>query len=273
MYPATRRAQTQALAMKVGKRLRVMFSNNNAGIDDSLMGVTDAKFTGHDLGGQWTAYGWNVITMADGHDYDQLARTLKTMEDWDPKDRRPIIVIGKTIKGYWPCASHGKISGSCDQIVGYPSHPYAQKMNSPYFVALAETFEERYGVKFDGIRQGAVADNRERLIQFKTNMDVAMSVLDKHGLGDWLADRLVDIGDTIKDHFQLRVDVTRDPFLDDRLKLQNLPVEPMAVTATNPSSGAEKSVKIALRKAGDVAHARAISEIIKWRELRHGTAP
>ena len=38
--------KTQALALKVGKRLRVMFSENNAGIDDSLIGgVIDSKFT------------------------------------------------------------------------------------------------------------------------------------------------------------------------------------------------------------------------------------
>ncbi len=37
--------KTQALALKVGKRLRVMFSDNNAGIDDSLIGgVIDRKY-------------------------------------------------------------------------------------------------------------------------------------------------------------------------------------------------------------------------------------
>jgi hypothetical protein len=30
--------KTQALALQVGKRLRVMISNNNAGIDDCLIG-------------------------------------------------------------------------------------------------------------------------------------------------------------------------------------------------------------------------------------------
>ena len=39
-----------------------------------------------------------------------------------------------------------------------------------------------------GIRDGAVTDPRERLIQFKTNMDVVMSLLDRDGLGDWVAD-------------------------------------------------------------------------------------
>ena len=47
--------KTQALALKVGKRLRVMFSENNAGIDDSLIGgVIDSKYT-HDFVQQWTS--------------------------------------------------------------------------------------------------------------------------------------------------------------------------------------------------------------------------
>ena len=73
------------------------------------------------------------------------------------------------------------------------------KMNADYFVALASTFEKRYGVEFSGIRQGPVTDTRERLIQFKTNMDVVMSALDTRGIGDWVADRLVEIGDQVKD--------------------------------------------------------------------------
>ena len=257
--------KTQAMALKVGKRLRIMFSLNNAGIDDSLVGgVVDSKFH-YDFVEQWHSYGWNVLTMENGHDYDQIATALKTMEDWDPADRRPIIVIGKTVKGYWPTASNGKIAGSTDQVVGYPSHPYAMKMNSDYFVALAKTFEEKYGVRFQGIRDGAVADTKERLIQFKTNMDIAMSVLEKSGLGDWLVNRIVEIGDQVKDDFTLRIDVTKDPFLDDRLRVKNLP-DNETVRVRNSISGAEKEVKISLfKKAGEVAGARrGISEVIKW---------
>ncbi len=257
--------KTQALALKVGKRLRVMFSENNAGIDDSLIGgVIDSKFH-YDFVEQWKSYGWNVMTMANGHDYDQIVTALKTMEDWDPTDRRPMIVIGKTIKGYWPTARNGKIDGSCDQVVGYPSHPYAMKMNSDYFVALAKTFEEKYGVEFQGIRNRAVTDTKDRLVQFKTNMDVAMSVLEKNGLGDWLANRIVEIGEHVKDDFKLRIDVKKDPFLDERLLVKNLP-DAETVKVKNPISGAEKDVKIALfRKAGEVAGARrGISEVVKW---------
>jgi transketolase len=258
--------KTQAMALKVGKRLRIMFSNNNAGIDDALIGgVVDSKFDAYRLIDQWTSYGWNVFSIPDGHNYDQIIGALETMENWDLADRRPMIVFGKTTKGYWPAASDGKISGSRDQVVGYPSHPYAMKMNSDYFVALAKTFEERYGVKFMGIREGPVTDTRERLIQFKTNMDVVMSVLDKNGLGDWLADRLLQIGDTVRDDFKLRIDVKHDPFQDERLRVVNLP-DAQTVKMTNPISGVEKEVKITLfRKAGEVAGARrAISEVIKW---------
>src|ERR1700690_1428476 len=245
--------KTQALALQVGKRLRVMFPDNNAGIDDSLLGgVIASKYDHYRLIDQWTSYGWNVFTLDDGNDYDQVVAALKTMDDWDPKDRRPMIVVGKTVKGYWPCVSHGKISGQCDHVVGYPSHPYAMKMNSEYFVALAKTFEDQYGVEFVGIRQGAVTDPRERLIQFKANIDIAMSALERNGLGDWLADRLVAIGDTVKDETRLNFDVKSDPFLDDRLRVANLPVESQKLTVTNRISGAENQVSVSLfRKPGE----------------------
>ena len=100
------------------------------------------------------------------------------------------------------------------QIVSYQSHPYAFTMNGDYFQALAATFEHRFGVEFQGIRDGAVSDNRERLIQFKQNIDIAMSVLEKDGLGDWLAERLLEIGDSVTDDLPLRIDRSTDPFLD-----------------------------------------------------------
>jgi transketolase len=259
--------KTQALALQVGKRLRILFSNNNSGIDDSLRGgVIAEKYDGYRIIDQWTSYGWNVFTMDDGHDYGQIVAVLKAMNEWDPADRRPMIAIGKTLKGYWPGAIRGEVPNYGPQLLGYASHPYSLKMNSNYFVALAETFERHYGVEFRGIRQGPVADPRERLIQFKTNIDVVTSVLDRNGLGDWLADRLVAIGDTVKDEIPVRIDVRYDPFLDERLRVTNLPREPQKLSVTNPISGKQKEVGITLfRKPGEVAGARrAISESIKW---------
>src|SRR5581483_1152133 len=248
--------KTQALALQVGKRLRVMISDNNAGIDDCLIGgkiggVIAECFSGYDLVEQWTSYGWNVFTLANGNDYGQVAAVLKAMDAVDPQDRRPVAAIGKTIKGYWPTAADGKIVGYGDQLVSYASHPYALKMNSEYFLALAQTFEKHYGVEFEGIRKGPVTDARERLIQFKANIDVVMSLLDRNGLGDWLADRIVEIGDTVQDDLPMRFDAKTNPFQDERLRVANLPVEPQTVTAVNQVSGAEKQVGIVLfRKPG-----------------------
>jgi transketolase len=161
---------------------------------------------------------------------------------------------------------NGTIPGYGDQIVSYQSHPYAFAMNSDYFRGLAATFEQKFGVEFQGIHDGAVSDNRERLIQLKQNIDIAMSVLDKDGLGDWLAERLVEIGDSVNDELPLRFDRSTDPFLDPRLDVKNLPMEPQGVTVRNPISGEEKDLSITLfEEPGRVRGARrAVSEIIKW---------
>ena len=258
--------KTQAVALKVGKRLRIMLSFNNAGIDDRLIGgVVDEKFEQYRIEDQWSSYGWNVFTIPDGNDYDQVAAVLKTMEDWDPSDRRPMIVVGTTTKGYWPGAVSGSIPGFGEQVVSYASHPYAESMNSPYFVALAETFEKRFGVEFAGIRNGPVTEERERLIQFKTNIDVCMSVLEQVGLGDWLAERIVEIADKVPERL-VRIETQSNPFLDERLKVVNLPEGTERVTVENPSSGERKNVDIALfKKTGEkVGPRKAISEIVKW---------
>ena len=140
-------------------------------------------------------------------------------------------------------------------------------MNADYIVELAKTFEARYGVKFEGMSAGPVTDMRERLLQFKTNIDVAMSVLDKNGLGDWLADRLVEIGDRVVDKVPLR----------DRRHARSVPRRPAegreparpsrrSSPSRTPCRARARRVKVALfRKPGEAAGARrAISEIIKW---------
>ncbi len=259
--------KTAAVAQQVGKRLRLLLSYNNAGIDDELVGsVIRPVYDAYRIEDQWASYGWNVMALDNGNDYDQVVAALKTMEEWDHEDDRPMIVVGKTVKGWWPGAVDGQIPGFGEQVVSYHSHPYNLAMNGDYFVALAGTFEERFGVEFEGIRNGAVSDDRERLLQFKRNMDIALSVLDNDGLGDWIADRLADIGDSVDDSLPLRIDRAKDPFQDSRLAVENLPSEPQNLEATNPSSGEVKPLSIKLfEEPGNVRGTRrAISEIIKW---------
>ena len=172
--------KTQAMALQVGKRLRVILSDNNAGIDDVLLGgvIPSSLAQGYRLADQWRSYGWNVLEVANGNEFGQVVDVLATMEESDPTDRRPMVVIAKTIKGWWPAAVEGML-GDVKQVVSYPSHPYGHKMNSPYFIAMAESFEKRYGIAFEGIRDGVPESERDRLMQFKTNIDKVMSVLDR----------------------------------------------------------------------------------------------
>ena len=259
--------KTQAVAQQVGKRLRVLMSYNNAGIDDELVGgVIQPQYDSYRIVDQWTSYGWNVFTVEDANDMEQVVAAFKAMEDTDPSDRRPMILVGKTTKGWWPGAENGQIPGYGNQIISYQSHPYTFAMNSDYFAALASTFENRYGVKFKGIGDGPVSDEKERLIQYKDNIDIAMSVLDENGLGDWVADRLVEIGELVEDKLSTRIDTSKDPFLDERLDYRTLSIDPKTVTATNPISGEQKEVEIKMFEEPGVAKGsrRAISEIVKW---------
>lgn len=259
--------KTMALAQQVGKRLRLFFSYNNAGIDDSLLGgVINEKWAAHyDIPAQFASYGWNVITLEDGNAYDQLIGAFKAIEEWPVDDRKPMVIYAKTVKGWWPGAVEGKV-GEHKQIVSYPSHPYGHALNSPYFVALAESFERRFGVTFQGIRDGAPANERARLIQFKTNIDVALSVLDKKpGLREWIANRLLDIAATVPDELpSLRI--SGNPFKDERLRVANLPVEPVQVNLKHPTTGADIKATISLFAAAGQKKGtrRAISEIGKW---------
>ena len=256
-----------ALAQQVGKRLRVIVSQNNAGIDDSLIGgVVKPGYAGYDIARQWVSWGWNVFTVDDGNDIAQVLAAYKAMEEWPADDRRPMILVGPTVKGWWPAAHDGTIDGR-EQIVGYPSHPYAFSMNGDYFVALAESFERAYGVRFAGIRDGAPATEADRLIEFRTNVDVVMSLLERRaGLGAWIAERVVDVAGTLDRAPVLRIDPAANPFLDERLRVENLPAAPQDVTVRNAHTGEDTSRRITLflEPGAKKGPRRAVSEIGAW---------
>src|ERR1051325_6582097 len=116
--------KTQALALKVGKRLRVMISDNNAGIDDSLIGgVIDPKFAGYDLVEQWRSYGWNVFQIANGNDYDQVLAALAALEATDPSDRRALVGVGQTGEGGVAGGFEGAPAGRGGSGRGVPHPP------------------------------------------------------------------------------------------------------------------------------------------------------
>ena len=93
-----------------------------------------------------------------------------------------------------------------------------------------------------------------------------MSILEKDGLGDWLADRLVSIGDGVKDDLPMRGSRNGDPFADPRLSVGALPEGAQHVTMTDTATNKNVEVDIKLfEEPGNVRGSRrAISEIFKW---------
>jgi transketolase len=261
--------KTIALAQQVGKRLRLFLSFNNAGIDDSLIGgVIRKQYNSYDLQNQWASYGWNVFASSAGCDFDHVFAAFRAMEGWPGNDRRPMAFVAETIKGWWPAVENGRIKGTgVAQIIGFPSHPHSFKMNSEYIQALASSYENHFGVRFKGIHDGPTKSEPERLIQLKTNIDVALSVLEQRkGLRTWISERLLETAGKLDRNLQLEIPVDRDPFLDERLKPENLPLEPYEARVKNPRTGQVVAKTIRLfelpgKKAGT---RRAISEIGKW---------
>ena len=39
-----------------------------------------------------------MLTIADGNDFDDIFAALKLMEEWPADDRRPMVVVGPTLK-------------------------------------------------------------------------------------------------------------------------------------------------------------------------------
>ena len=209
----------------------------------------NGKFKDYRLVDQWTAYGWNVFALPDGHDYDQIVDVLETMEKWDPADRRPMIVIGTTTKGYWPGAVNGMFPGGGDQVVGYPSHPYAMKMNPEYFVSLAGTFEKQYGVGSPASAGPGDGSARAAVIQITSTWSCPCSK-DGAATGSPTPGRRRRRRETGSHPHR----ATRDPFLDGRRTSRHTQ-ETQTLTVKNAVSGAEKQAR-SFRKPGEASARR-----------------
>ena len=78
--------KTQALALQVGKRLRIMLSDNNAGIDDVLLGgVVAGQVTRLRAGRPVDFLRLECFHGGRRQRLRQIVSALKTMEDWDPE--------------------------------------------------------------------------------------------------------------------------------------------------------------------------------------------
>ncbi|MCP3914415.1 MAG: transketolase [bacterium] len=168
-----------------------LFDWNDHGIDSFANSEV-----AHGTPKEWfESYGWRVAGAEDGTDYAQLTRALLEITADEKPGGRPGCVWFKSRKG----RGYHKFDA--------PSHGAAHKRNTELFWRCRSDFQDKYGVKFDGF--GDTSDGGEDAVRDQTRgwFETVFSVLrETDGLAEYLAGRLVDLGESIPDEpktFQL----------------------------------------------------------------------
>jgi transketolase len=151
------------------------------------------------------SYGWRTRGVSDGTDYAQVTSTL--LENVFADGDQPRCTWFKTIKG----RGYG--------VEGYASHGAAHKPNSEIFWSTKKFFSDKYGIEFTGFGQGKPDTAEEFKAQTATNLQEVMALLDDDNFCEYLANRLVELGDSVPalaemDGFRLG---TEDPYQDGAL--------------------------------------------------------
>ncbi len=135
-------------------------------------------------------YGWHVTGTREGEDWTEVTRTyLKLFDPGAPSAPKVFWSRNRKGRGY--------------HVYDQRSHGAPHKQNSENFWKCRHDFEQRYGVRFEN--HGAAAPNiyEEQLEQTESYLRMVMGVLAAdQGLVDYLADTLVELGDSVPDELE-----------------------------------------------------------------------
>jgi transketolase len=154
---------------------------------------------------QWFgATGFKVVGTEQGSAWEPVARALLEGVHGPNPERRPICVWGKTLKGRGYA------------YTGYKSHGTPAKQNSEDYWRVRAEFTRKYGIDFAGQGEPAPPDSKVLREQVAENMRRALSLYEKDpSLVDYVADRLVEIGDSVPDQPSMpKFDTGKPPFED-----------------------------------------------------------
>jgi len=173
------------------------FGIDSFGISDVVPGTPESWFT---------PYEFRIHGTEQGSDYAAVTRTLLETTETPNEKHVPNMTWFKTIKG----RGYG--------VTGYKSHGTPHKLNSEIFWAGRKEFADKYGTAWQGFGQDAPKDPTEMQAQFKANLKaIADTITGDDALVDYLADRLVEVGDSVPEEIKsFRIDTTRNAFEDPR---------------------------------------------------------
>ncbi len=156
----------------------------------------------------WFApHGWRVFGAENGSDWDSLVNGMNKMMSSPNPDRVPSALWFRTRKG--------RGYGTYDNA----SHGVPHPMNSEKYWANRKEFSDRYGAKFVNVDGSAPSDPAALTSEFRANLEAVIKVLrSDEQLVDYLADRLVEIGDGVPGEVKgFRLGAKGNPFGDKRL--------------------------------------------------------
>jgi transketolase len=211
--------------------LYMLLDWNDYGIDDHS--VSSAVFgTPED----WFApHGWCMHGTEQGSEFGPVTEALLTMLHSANDERRPCALWFKTRKGREYLVYDQKSHGA----------PHA--MNSDLFWETKQPFMEKYGAEFTNYGGSAPDAPQALQAEFKANLGAVIDVLRRDpALIDYLADRLVEIGESVPAEMPtFKLGARGNPYEDERLYDYRHYPEDLYVPA-----GTQDANRSALRKWG-----------------------
>ncbi len=165
----------------------------------------------------WFApHGWRVFGTDGGSEWETVNGTMLEMAFDENSEGAPAVAWFKTRKG----RGYG--------VYDNKSHGAAHKFNSEIYWQTKKEFTDKYGIEFDGFGEPGPDTKAERIAQTKINMEKVFQVFEQDPeLLDYLADRLVELGDGVpEDCERVWIDTSKNPLNDPVLTdIENLPKE------------------------------------------------
>ncbi len=208
---ATHESLNSAYGLGLGN-LHFLVDWNDFGIDDRpfssvVNGTPEDWFAPH---------GWRVYGTENGSEWAGTFSALMDMVSAGNTDGTPSMAWFKTRKG----RGYG--------VYDNKSHGAAHKFNNATYWETKKEFMDKYGIRFEGYNEAGPEAKLERVEQARTNMERVFQVFDQDpGLVDYLADRLVELGEAVpEDDEKVWVDTSKNPLNDPTLTdIQGLPDE------------------------------------------------
>ena len=159
---------------------------NDFGIDDrpfsSIINGTPVDW--------FKPYGFHVVGTEEGENWEEVAKAFILLNSPDGENKPKVI---------WTKNRKGRGYGVYDN----KSHGLPHKANSELFWAGRKEFANKYGVTFENFGEPRPADDRLFREETASHLSRVMSVMrNDQELADFLAERLVELGDSVPEDLE-----------------------------------------------------------------------